>query len=96
LRAAISSEAAQRFIDRASAFYAQAQKEIGEKARVRALPEAERLKLKPNGFGTPADYIRIQVVSDLGHHGYMDDFDDDGTALLEFADFIRNPKVDSK
>lgn len=96
-RAIITADAAQKLIDRALAFYAQAQKETGEKARVYALPEAERAPiLKQHNLGMSAFYIGIQVFSRGRSYEYQDDFADSGAAVKEFVDFVMHPKVDAK
>lgn len=96
-RAIITPEAAQKFIDRAVAFYAQAQKETGGKARVYALPPAEREPiLKQHNLGMSALYIGIHVYSGNRSYGYQDDFADSGNTVKEFGDFIIHPKADSK
>ena len=96
-RAIITSDAAQKFIDRALDFYAQAQKETGEKARVYALPPAEREPiLKQHNLGMSALYIGIQVLSHSRSYEYQDDFADSGTTVKDFAEFVMHPKADSK
>jgi hypothetical protein len=96
-RAIITSKAAQKFIDRAVAFYAQAQKEIGEKARVYALPQAEREPiLKQHSLGMSALYIGIHVFSHNRSYEYQDDFADSGNTVKDFGEFVMHPKADSK
>jgi len=96
-RSIISSDAAQKLIERALAFYAKAQKETGEKARVQALPQAERDAIyKKPGFGIPAFYIRIEVLGPDRGYQYEDDFADSGATLKEFAAFIMQQQTQSK
>lgn len=88
-RAIVTTETAQALIDRALVFYTRAQKESGEKARVHALPAAERDAIyRKAGFGISAAYIRIEILGARRSYQYEDDFADGSAALNEFGDFI--------
>lgn len=96
-RSIIAPDAAQKLIERAVGYYSQAQKEIGEKARVRALPRVERDAIYAKaGFGISAAYIRIEVLGPNRSHQYEDDFADRSAVLNEFSSFIMQQHAQPK
>lgn len=97
-RAIISADDSQKLIEQALLFYAKSQNEIGEKARVHALPRAEEREeiLKKHSFGMHAFYINIQVLTQGRLYAYQDDFSDSGPTFQEFDQFIMKPQSNPK
>ena len=97
VRSIINNSAAQSIIDQAVGFYTTAQKEIGEKARIYALPQFERDEIiKKHNLGISAEYIGIQILSHSKSYEYKDDFADEGTTVKDFLEFVIHPLKNTK
>jgi hypothetical protein len=87
----ISEEEVARLIQRALVFYAKAEKELGEKARVSALPREQResiFSLRSSGYGGSAAYITFDLLGSNFNRTYTNDFADTSDSLSQFHEFL--------